>query len=235
MACDRSALKICSWNVGGVHNPIKRKKMLSFLKKEQVHVALLQETHLSNNEHLKLKCDWVGQVFNSSFTSKSRGAAILIKKHLPLTEVQTISDKSGRFVMLKGYLHGQMVSFMNIYCPPVQSNDFTSQVFSLLGDRIGDKVIAGDFNCYFPSVMDKSPPVQNPPSKRVKAVSDILNELDLVDIWFYIQMTRNLHFSQVQIKQVAKLTLFSPLKFHYVTLRAGVLGILLYQIMRLFM
>lgn len=68
--CTKSTLKICSWNVGGIHNPIKRKKC--FLKKEQVHIALLQETHLSADEHLKLKRDWVGQVFSSSFTSKSR-------------------------------------------------------------------------------------------------------------------------------------------------------------------
>lgn len=145
----KSALKICSWNVGGIHNPIKRKKILSFLKKEHVHTALLQETHLSANEHSKLKCDWVGQVFSSSFTSKSRGVAILINKHLPLSDVPTISDKSVRYVMLKGHLHGQLVSLLNIYFPPVQSNDFISQVMSLFANWIcGNSVIAGDFNCY---------------------------------------------------------------------------------------
>lgn len=134
----KPALKICSWNVGGIHNPIKRKKILSFLKKEGAHIALLQETHLSANEHSKLKRDWVGQVFSSSFTSKSRGVAILINKHLPLSDVQTISDKSGRYVMLKGHLHGQLVSLLNIYFPPVQSIDFISQVMSLFADWICD-------------------------------------------------------------------------------------------------
>ena len=73
MASDRPTLKLCSWNVRGIHNPIKRKKILSFLKKEHVHIALLQETHLTPSEHLKFKRDWVGQVYSSSFTSKSRG------------------------------------------------------------------------------------------------------------------------------------------------------------------
>lgn len=109
--------------MGGIHNPIK--------KKEHVHEALLQETHPSSNEHLELKRDWVGQMFSSSFTSKSRGVAILTNKHLPLSDVRTVFDKSGRSVMLRCHLHGQMVSFMNIYFPPVQSNDFTSQVFSV--------------------------------------------------------------------------------------------------------
>ena len=85
MASDKATLNICSWNVRGIHNPIKRKKILSFLKKEHVHIAMLQGTHLSVNEHSKLKRDWVGQVVSSSFTSKSRGVAILISKHLPLS------------------------------------------------------------------------------------------------------------------------------------------------------
>ena len=183
MASDRPTLKMCSWNVGGVHNPIKRKKILSSLKKEHVHIALLQETHPAN-EHLKLKRDWVGQVFSSSFTSKSRGVAILIHKHLPLSDVQTVSDKSGRYVMIRGRLHGQLVSFLNIYFPPVHSNDFVSQVFSLFADWINENtVVAGDFNCYFSSVMDKLPSVQNSMSRRARAIVNTCDELNLVDTW----------------------------------------------------
>lgn len=48
---------------------------------------------------------------------------------------------------------------MNIYFPPVQSNDFISHVFSKFADWIGDNtVIAGDFNYYFSSALDRSPP-----------------------------------------------------------------------------
>ncbi len=43
-------------------------------------MALLQETHLSSEEHKKLKRDWVGQVYFSSFTSNKRGTAISIHK-----------------------------------------------------------------------------------------------------------------------------------------------------------
>ena len=34
---------------------------------------MLQETHLIDEEHKKLKKDWVGKVYFSSFNSKSRG------------------------------------------------------------------------------------------------------------------------------------------------------------------
>lgn len=157
---------------------------MSFLKRENVHVALLQETHLSPQEHLKLKRDWVSQVFSSSFTSKSRGVAVLIHKHLPLTVDQTICDKSGRYVSLKGTLGGQAVSFLNIYFPPVQSSDFIAHSFSSFSDWVCDNsVIAGDFNCYFSTTKDRSPPKQIQMSTRAKALLDTCNELHLVDTW----------------------------------------------------
>lgn len=67
-----------TWNVKGLGHPIKRKRVLTFLKKEKVNIAFLQETHLSDIEHQKLKRDWVGQVFFSSYTTQKRGTAILI-------------------------------------------------------------------------------------------------------------------------------------------------------------
>ena len=44
-------IKLCSWNVQGVHHPVKRKKILTSLKKEGVKIAFLQETHLKDAEH----------------------------------------------------------------------------------------------------------------------------------------------------------------------------------------
>ncbi len=49
--------------------------------------------------------------------------------------------------MLKGCLRGQTFSVMNIYYPPIQSNDFISHAFSKFADWICDNtVIAGDLN-----------------------------------------------------------------------------------------
>lgn len=54
-----------SYNVYGLNHPIKRKKILSQLKKLQCLIALLKETHLTDIEHRKLKREWVDQVFMS--------------------------------------------------------------------------------------------------------------------------------------------------------------------------
>ncbi len=38
-------IRLCSWNVNGIQGPIKRKKILSYLKKEKIQIALIQDTH----------------------------------------------------------------------------------------------------------------------------------------------------------------------------------------------
>lgn len=44
-------IKVITYNVNGLGNPIKRSKIMAKLKREEVEVALLQETHLLNSEH----------------------------------------------------------------------------------------------------------------------------------------------------------------------------------------
>lgn len=48
-------IKLASYNVNGVLNPIKRTKILNKMKREGVDVIYLQETHLTEKEHEKLK------------------------------------------------------------------------------------------------------------------------------------------------------------------------------------
>lgn len=73
---------ICvSYNVKGLSSPIKRKKIFNQLRKMQCSIALLQETHLSDGEHLKLRREWVDQVYSASYNKgKRRGVAIMFAK-----------------------------------------------------------------------------------------------------------------------------------------------------------
>ena len=68
MSC--SSVKICSLNIKGCKTNEKQNTFLSFFKKENTYVPMLQETHLIEEEHKKLKRDWVGQAYFSSFNSK---------------------------------------------------------------------------------------------------------------------------------------------------------------------
>lgn len=46
----RRGIKYLSWNINGSGNPIKRRKVLSYLKTNKVDIALIQETHLDERE-----------------------------------------------------------------------------------------------------------------------------------------------------------------------------------------
>lgn len=91
---------------------------MSVLIKERVDIALLQKTHLDDEAHLKLKHNWIGQIFFSSFTTSSRGVAILINKNIPFNAVKSDKDRFGRYVYLNGVLYGEEVSMLNVYFPP---------------------------------------------------------------------------------------------------------------------
>ena len=82
----------------------------------QCSIALLQETHLSEKEHIKLKREWVNLVYSAS-NGKKRGVAILISKTLAFSAEKVVQDKSGRYVMVVGSVGGTEISILNVYAP----------------------------------------------------------------------------------------------------------------------
>ncbi len=90
-------LKIASWKLKGLNNVIKKKKVLTYLKSSKVDIAFVQETHLNMKESLKLRCSWVGKVFSSPGTDKSRGVSILINKAVNFNETDVLTDSDGPY------------------------------------------------------------------------------------------------------------------------------------------
>ena len=76
-------IKIATYNVNGLVNPIKRSKILTKLKRDKVEVAFLQETHLSDTEHATLNRIGFKYRFSSSYANGyRRGVAILISSKI---------------------------------------------------------------------------------------------------------------------------------------------------------
>ena len=74
----------------------KRSKVMAKLEREGVDVALLQETHLTEQEHQKLQ-SWNFNQYSSS---------ILISSNLVFECTDEKKDREGRFVFILGKLAG---------------------------------------------------------------------------------------------------------------------------------
>lgn len=106
-----------SFNVKGLHSPIKRKKVLLQLRQSKCQVALLQETQLSDAEHKKLNKSWADKVYYSSHCSgRKRGVAILIHRQINFIETLVHKDREGRFLLVNGIIDVAAVSFYKCIC-----------------------------------------------------------------------------------------------------------------------
>lgn len=72
-------LRRASWNVNSLNNPVKRSRIMAWIKRAKIQIMLLHETHLSQAVYEKLKKFGFNNTFHSSFrTGHKRGAARLV-------------------------------------------------------------------------------------------------------------------------------------------------------------
>ena len=138
-----------SLNVNGMNNPVKRSKVLAKLKKEKAQVYIfLQETHLPQQEHEKLKRRGFRNTFYSSYRpSQKRGVAILITNAVQFECLKEIRDNEGRFVLIKGKLENTMVTMINVYAPPESTKCFFKTQFDTIAiETEGILICGGDYN-----------------------------------------------------------------------------------------
>lgn len=125
-------IKFVSWNVRGLGHVLKRAKVFSHLKSLSAEIVYLQETHIRPTKEQLLKCSWANQIFQSTFSSKARGVAILIKRTVPFKHISTIRDPNGRYLLVTGYINSYHVSLLNVYGPNFDNPGFFRKLFNLI-------------------------------------------------------------------------------------------------------
>lgn len=178
---------VLSLNVNGLNSPVKRSKLVVKMKKENVAIAYWQETHLSNSEHDKLKrMGFKNSYYSSHKSGKKRGVAILISNRTKFEFISEISDKEGRFILVKGKIDHKEVTLLNVYAPPGSNISFYKKVFELITtESYGSLICAGDFNLLLNPHLDTT----NTKRKRTpieRRVKKMLSGLGLIDVWRYL-------------------------------------------------
>ncbi len=107
-------------------------------------MLFLQETYKRHSEPRRLRCSWISQVFQSSFSSRARGEATLVRKSVPFKHMSMISDPNGRYVIVSGLLSSIHVTLLDVYGPHFDDPTFFRKVFNLLPTTLNSHLIIGD-------------------------------------------------------------------------------------------
>lgn len=178
----QNLLKIISWNCKGVNAAIKRGNILTHLKKLDMDIGFLQETHLKDQDHKRLQTKWIGQVFHSNFPVKNRGAAIIIKKTIPFIATKVISDSRGRYVIVTGKIFHHPITLASVYAPNTDDENFINSFFAALPNMNSHQlIIGGDFNLVLDPIIDRSSQKTFNISKSAKTIQRFMNTYKLLD------------------------------------------------------
>lgn len=204
------SLTLLSWNVKGLGSRLKRGMVLSHLKSLSGDIIFLQETHIKHSEQWRLKCRWVSQIYQSTFSSKARGVAILIRRNVPFVHISTISDPNGHYLIVSGSILSRHVTFLNIYAPNFDDPGFFRKVFNLIPDLSTTHLITGgDFNTVLDCSADRLSTRPVAPSNSTIALNHLIGSLNLVDIWRQQHpFDRDYSFFHRSINRIRELTTF---------------------------
>lgn len=176
-----------SWNVRGMYHPTKHSKILSHLLHLKGNIVFLQETHLKNSDHQKLKSYWVGQMFHSKFNAKAHGTAVLIDKHTPFIASDCKADPNGRYVIVTGSIFNTPIILANVYAPNWDDHKFFSDLLTSLPQVNSHRLIlGGDMNMVMNPALDRSSQKPTSISKSAQVLQSYLRNYGAVDIWRFL-------------------------------------------------
>jgi len=183
MACK---LKILSLNVRGIRNPNKRRAMFCYLKQQKATIFCLQETYSQLDDEKIWLAEWGGKILFCHGTAHSKGVCILLNPNSSINFDVVQSDHQGRILISKLKIFEETFFIVNIYAPTDyrEQNEFIKNLSEFLVRKTDTPrlIIAGDWNCTL-SKADKSGGVVWKSTNYRDAVSNLMNELNLIDIY----------------------------------------------------
>lgn len=148
-------------------------------------IVFLQETHFCSNAIPKPSNHFYPQRFHTtSLTSKSKGVTILLSKNVPLQVTDTLTDKQGRYIFLKGTWRKKPITLANIYSPNTSQVPFFRDISQRLSTfHTGILIVGGDFNIPLDPLMDTSTGTSHLPYRALRQIRLSLQNLLLRDAW----------------------------------------------------
>ena len=106
-------LSIVTLNVNGLNDPIKRRRVSDWIKKQDPSICCLQETHFRQKDTYSLKIKVWRTIYHSNGPQKKAEVAILISDNLKFTPKTVMRDEE-RHIILKGSIQKEDLTILNI-------------------------------------------------------------------------------------------------------------------------
>ena len=172
---------IITLNVNGLNSPIKRHRVAKWIKEQDPTICCLQETHLSPKDKHRLRVKGWRTILQANSKEKKAGVAILISDQVDFKIRQVKRDTEGQYIMIKGTLHQEEITLINIYAPNTGAPRFIKQLLTDLKEDVkNNTIIVGDLNTPLTS-MDRSS--RQKINKEIVELNEKLKQLDLIDIY----------------------------------------------------
>ena len=115
---------LCSFNVRGLGQKIKREQIFTHLHTKQFNVCFLQETNSTKDVEAALAANSPYNFYFSGRSSSSSGICIMIDKQTDYDFVEHIEIIPGKIQALKVKMYERNVVFINVYGPNADDKTF---------------------------------------------------------------------------------------------------------------
>jgi exonuclease III len=110
-------------NINGLNFPIKRHHLADWIKKEDLTIFCLQETHLIDRNKHWLRVKGWKKIYQANGFHKQAGVAILISDKVDFKLTLGKRDKKGHFILIKETIPQKEITYMHpMSVHPILSN-----------------------------------------------------------------------------------------------------------------
>ena len=180
-------LKLGSYNVKGLRDAKKRRKIFNHLNQRQLDIVCIQESHSQVKDEKLWKSEFGGQVFFSHGSNDSRGTMILIRKKAPIKIGSVESDNEGRLIIVEIFHEEKHFNVISMYAPNKDDAAFFIPSFKSILEfeqsTTSTKIFMGDFNLVLDLKLDKLGGKNVTHTKCVNVLTEFMIEEGLIDIW----------------------------------------------------
>ena len=176
-------VRIGSFNVWGIKDRIKRKKIFNYIKNKNIEICFLLETHSEETDEKQGANESGWTLFFDHGESNARGITMAIAKKLEYKILKITKSKIGRYIIIDLEINNKCITVVNIYALNKDDPEFFIELFKKLTEHKNEEiVICGDLNLVMNPKMDHIDSIVNH-HKAVNVLQEFMDTFMIVGIW----------------------------------------------------